>query len=115
VLYLSSELVSSFFILFELRQKINLHARSLNVLSHIDDFLETRHSKRHVLRRHTSEMESVQCHLCRRLAYRLSAYRSNHLPRVCYGLIKARLDFTNHPVKRLLVHAFKLNHVFGAQ
>lgn len=93
----------------------DLQRGSLDVLSNIDDLLDTRDSECDVLGRDTGIMEGVKGHLSGGLTYGLSGNGSNHLTRVGNGLIEARPDFTNHPVERMLSQPLSLNHRFGVQ
>lgn len=65
-----------------LTQQEDGERRSLGPLGDIDQLLETRHTQRDVLGRHTGVVESVERHLRGRLSQRLSGQSADHLTRV---------------------------------
>ena len=75
----SSELGGSLHRGLVLRQQVNLHAGGLDVFGHVDYFLQSGDTKRHVFGRHSGEMEGVERHLRGGLSDGLRTNGANHL------------------------------------
>lgn len=80
----------------------------LRPLRDVDDLLEARHAKRHVLGRDAGVVERVERHLRRGLADRLRGERAAHLARVRKVHFEFGLDLADHPVEGLLGEAVVL-------
>lgn len=115
VLDLGAELVGDRLVALVGVLQVDLHAGSLDVLGYVDDLLQARHTKRHVLGRHTGLMEGVQGHLGGWLSQRLRRDRTNHLAWVHDSLVEARLDLTYDPVEGLRTESLVDDHVLSAQ
>ncbi|KAH3663772.1 hypothetical protein OGAPHI_005175 [Ogataea philodendri] len=63
-------------------EDLHSQSRSLDVLCHVQNLLQSRNTQCDVLRRHTSIVECVQRHLGSRLSDRLGSNDTNHLTRV---------------------------------
>ncbi len=78
----SSTYLALFCILSSFTQEEDSQRRCFRLLRHVDNFFETRHTKRHVLGRYTGVVKRVQRHLRRRFSQRLGGQRTHHLSRM---------------------------------
>ena len=77
--------------------EVHRQAGRLHLLCDVDDLLEARHAKSHVLGGHACVVECVQRHLSRRFADGLRSHGADHLARHGDGLLEALLNLANHP------------------
>mmetsp|Transcript_73527 Transcript_73527/g.209259 ORF Transcript_73527/g.209259 Transcript_73527/m.209259 type:complete len:277 (+) Transcript_73527:1336-2166(+) len=75
--------------------------RRPDLLGHVQNLVEPRHSESHVFGRHTGEVEGVEGHLGGRLSNRLRSLYAAHLARICMRGLEPGFDLSHHPVKRL--------------
>ncbi|KAI6769816.1 hypothetical protein HG530_004445 [Fusarium avenaceum] len=90
--------------------EVHSHTGSLDVLGQVKNFLETRHTKSNVLGRHTSEMESVQCHLGSGLTNGLGSQNTNHFTRVHESTVPSVLELTQDVVESQLIQTVLLDN-----
>ena len=95
--------------------QVHGHRRRLDVLRTVDDLLETRHTERHVLARHTRIVERVERHLRRRLADALRRERAAHLARLRHTAGELALDLAQDPLPRLAGDVVHLDRLLAAE
>ena len=82
--------------------KIDGHGRSLDILGHIYQLLDPRHSQGDILRGNTRKVKSVKSHLSHGLSKGLGCDRSSHLPRSDFAQIEGVFDLIKKIVKSVL-------------
>lgn len=95
--------------------QINVHAGRSDLLGHVDDFFQARHSQRYVLGRHSSIVERVQGHLCGWFSNRLSGHSSDHFSRMHLGLLESIADLSQQPIERTLIELVFADHTLRRQ
>ena len=95
--------------------QVHRQRRRPDVLRHIDDLREARHSQRDILRRYSSKMERIQRHLRRRFPDALRGNRSHCLTRGCQRRHEALLDFAYDLLEGPRVELVLGKHALGRE
>ncbi|KAG9966570.1 RNA polymerase II largest subunit, partial [Aureobasidium melanogenum] len=103
VLNQTTKSLASFLIKAVFSRLVDSHGRCLDVGSNVQNFLQTGHTKRDVLGRDTSEMESVERHLCCGFSNRLCGQDANHFTGTDKRSRESVQDITKNVVKSELV------------
>mmetsp|Transcript_9387 Transcript_9387/g.23363 ORF Transcript_9387/g.23363 Transcript_9387/m.23363 type:complete len:232 (+) Transcript_9387:1941-2636(+) len=86
----------------------------LHLLRHVDEFLQTGHTERHVLGADAREVEGIEGHLCGRLPDTLRCEDANGLSWEGARLHEALLDLAAEPIEGLLRELILLENLLRA-